>query len=113
MAERKRRQPIPVVIEERQTKQKPKREPWHPAPWDKPDAYALQALSRGEATPDQQKRALKWIIYNACMTYERTFIAGNPDASQVIAGRREAGLDIVKLLNLNLGALSGATQEKT
>lgn len=79
---------------------KPLREPWHPADWDKPDAIAMQALQRGEATPDQQIRALKWIVNAAAMTYDETFVAGQQDVSAFLAGRRSVGTQIVKLCNV-------------
>lgn len=75
---------------------------WGPAPYTEADAASLQALQLGKADEAQQKRALNWIIRNACLTYEEPFVAGQPDVSQNMAGRRSAGLQIVKLCNLNL-----------
>ena len=75
--------------------------PWAPAPWEEADVLAIQAVDKGVASADQQKRALHWIIYSACRTYEHTYVHGHPDASRVVEGKREAGLDIVKLCNLN------------
>ena len=40
--------------------------PWLPPKWDVPDAGALQALARGDASPAQQQRALDWIVTAAC-----------------------------------------------
>lgn len=71
-------------------------------PWEKADAYALQALERGEADPQQQRRALAWIINSACATYD---YCDQPDKERLAAifeGRRFAGLNIVKLIKLNL-----------
>lgn len=84
---------------------KPKREPWHPAAWDIADAVAVQALSRGEATPDQQKLALNWIITSAAMTYDETFVPGQADVSDYLAGRRSVGNQVVKLLHVNTAVL--------
>lgn len=84
---------------------KPTREPWHPAPWDNGDAVAIQALERGEATADQQKRALAWIINAAAMTYDETFVAGQQDVTAFLAGRRSVGTQVVKLLRINTRAL--------
>ena len=81
---------------------------WLPAEWENGDASSLQALSRGEASPDQQKRALDWIIVKACMTYEPEYKPGGVDAERDschAAGRRWAGLQVVKLLKLNLSKL--------
>lgn len=80
------------------------------AKWDIPDASALQALARGEATPDQQKRALNWLIYNACGTYEMDY-RPDPREHAVVSGKRMVGLEIVKLLKINIAALSKANHE--
>jgi hypothetical protein len=81
------------------------REFWHPALWELPDASALQALQRGEADADQQRRALDWILRAAAGTYEWTFVAGQPDVSQHLEGRRSVGLQIVKLLKVDIAAV--------
>lgn len=75
-----------------------------PPPWDLPDASAMQALARGDATPEQQKRALDWIIQKACGTYDLDY---RPDAREhaFVSGRRFVGLEIVKLLKVNIGKL--------
>ena len=82
--------------------------PYFQVTWDIPDASALQALARGEATPDQQKRALDWFINRGAMTYEPTFHPGMPDASAFSEGRRFVGLQAVKLLHLNISQLRKA-----
>lgn len=83
----------------------PIRERWLPAEWDSPDAASLQALVRGDATPEQQKRALNWIVNSAAGTYEHTFVPGSHDQSTYLEGRRSVGLQIVKLLKVDLAAL--------
>lgn len=81
------------------------REPWHPADYDPADATALQALERGEADPEQQKRALRWVLIAAAMTYDETFVPGQPDVSAFLAGRRSVGTQVVKLLKISVRAL--------
>lgn len=71
------------------------------APWEPADASAMRALERGEATPEQQKRALSWIINVGAATYNQSFTPGQPDASAFAEGRRYVGLQIVKLLHIN------------
>lgn len=85
------------------------REAWLPPDYELADAYALQALSRGEADAAMQQRALKWVIEKACGTYEHVF---RPEALEMAyaEGRRSVGLAIVKLLRLNTAAL---TRERT
>lgn len=82
-----------------------------PIDWDLPDAAALQALSAGTATPEQQKRALNWIVYKACGTYDLDY---RPDDREhaFTSGRRFVGLECVKLLKINTGALSAAKSNK-
>lgn len=75
------------------------------AQWEKADAYAIQALEKGEATAEQQKRALSWIVNNACLTYD---FCNKPDQERLAAifdGRRFAGLQIVRLIKFNLSKL--------
>lgn len=82
-----------------------------PSKWDLPDASALQALARGNADEAQQKRALDWIIKNACGTYDLDY---RPDAREhaFVSGRRFVGLEIVQLLHINVGALRTAKQNQ-
>lgn len=68
------------------------------------DIHAFQSLARGEATPAEQKRALDWMI-RAANTYEVSFHPDSERLSAFAEGRRFVGLQIVKLLNLNLSKL--------
>ena len=79
-----------------------KEQPWLPADYDEADAYALQALSRGEAQPHQQARALKFIVNDLCGTYDLSYRPGsNGERDTAFAeGGRAVGLQIVKLLAL-------------
>jgi hypothetical protein len=81
------------------------RQPWMPAEWEPADVSAVQALNRGDASPDAQRRALKWIIERAAMTYDQSFVPGQPDVTQFIEGKRSVGNQIVKLLKLDLAAI--------
>lgn len=84
----------------------PQFEPWKPAVWEIPDAAAIQALQRGDASADQQQRALKFIVNTLAGTYDGSFRAG-ADGDRVSAfaeGKRHVGLQIVKLANISLAA---------
>lgn len=84
------------------------RSPWMPPPWTKADAYALQALARGEASPDMQRRALEWIIQQAAATYDEPYRPGGVEGERdttLSLGRAFVGRQIVKLLNLNLAKI--------
>lgn len=74
--------------------------------WELADVIAVQALEKGTATEEQQKRALNWIINKACWTYESTFSPVREHDSSFAEGRRFAGLQIVKMLKINAAALA-------
>jgi hypothetical protein len=78
---------------------KPTVQPWHPAPYDEADVYAIKALVAGVANEGQQKRALGWIINTLCGTYDLSFRPGDGgDRDTVFAeGKRHVGMQIVKL----------------
>ena len=73
--------------------------PSGPAEYQIADVDAVKAVAAGHASPGQQKRALDWIIKAAAMTYDETFVAGEGDVTAFLAGRRNVGLQIVKLIN--------------
>ena len=80
--------------------------PWKPAKWELADAGALQALMRGDASKDQQMRALKWVIETAAGAYDMSFRPGDSSRETDFAeGRRFVGLQIVKLVKMNLSEL--------
>lgn len=87
------------------TNPRKKRPPIPPAKWDIADVSALQALEQGKATPEQQKRAIMWIVNNACLTYDFCDQPESDRLSAIYDGRRFAGLQIVKLIKLNMAAL--------
>jgi len=60
------------------------------------DVAALKAL----AGDKRHERALRWIINEACLVYDEAFVPGQPDMTANRQGRRSAGLQIVKLINL-------------
>jgi hypothetical protein len=91
---------------EKKPKQGPYR-PHHPAEYDVADVSAIQALKRGDATPDQQRRALKWIIENNSRTYDLPYFDDDEGgrASAFAAGKAYVGQQIVKLSKLDVAEL--------
>src|SRR5258707_423599 len=84
---------------------------WLPPKWELADAGAMQALSRGEASSDQQKRALDWIINAACATYDMWFEPGGEEGGRATdfgEGRRMVGGEIINLIKVNLSKLRTA-----
>jgi len=74
--------------------------PWLPPDYDPADISALQALVKGTASPEQQQRALNWIIYKAADTYGFTYRQNDRDHA-FADGRKFVGQQLVKLLSLN------------
>lgn len=77
-----------------------RREHWHPPEYEKEDVRAIQAVAQGNASEDEQRRALDWIINSAASTYDEPFRPGSQDAVNYMLGRRSVGLAIVKLIRL-------------
>ena len=81
---------------------------WLPAQWDLADASAIQAIARGDANDDQQRRALRWILVQACQVDEPSYCPGADEGrrdSDHHEGRRWVGIQIRKLLNIAVSKL--------
>jgi len=89
-----------------------KNAPWFPPPYEKADAKAIKMLADGTATPEQQQRALRWIIENACGTYNLSYHPTSDRDTSFAEGRRFVGLQIVKMLKINLSALRDGPTEQ-
>jgi hypothetical protein len=76
-----------------------------PAPFDLPDVAAIQAVYRGEATADQQKRAMDWIIKGAAQIGGQSYRAGDSHATAFVEGRRFVGAQILSLLEMSMEQL--------
>ena len=83
------------------------KEPYAPPDFELADAASLQALQRGEATEEQQKRALDWIVKTAACTYDLSYRPTDNGDTDFAEGKRFVGLSIVKLLNINIAKLRG------
>lgn len=75
--------------------------PIAPAKYTNADVAAIKAVAAGNASPDQQRRALKWVVHDVARTYDETFVPGQPDSSDHLSGRRNVGLQIMKLVNVD------------
>ena len=87
-----------------------KTSPWYPPPYEIADISAIRCVATGTATPEQQQRAMKWVIEIACATYEMSYRPSGDRDTSFAEGRRFVGLQIVKLLRLDLSLL---TREKS
>lgn len=86
-------------------------EPHDPAFYDLADAAAVQALARGNATPEQQQRAIKWIV-SAAGTYDLSYRPDSSRATDFSEGKRWVGSQVVKLTNIDLSALKEKLRQK-
>lgn len=85
--------------------------PFFMCPWDVTVAAAAQAVQRGDATAEQQRAFLKWLIHTAAGTYESTFHPDSDRGSAFAEGRRFVGLQTVKLLAISTKAFSTRDKE--
>lgn len=65
------------------------------------DVTAIQLLEQGECPPDLQKRALEWIVFEACKTYDLSYRPGDTHETAFAEGRRFVGLEIVSMLKID------------
>lgn len=80
--------------------------PWLPPAYEPEDVHAIQALARGIANAEQQRRALAWIIERAAGTYEMSYRPGGEDGARdtiFAEGRRFVGNQVVKMTKLKTG----------
>lgn len=85
--------------------------PHIPAKWELADASAIQALVAGTAEPEQQKRALDFIINNICGTYDLSHFPDSDADTRFALGKQFAGQQIVKLTKVNLATLRRTTND--
>lgn len=82
--------------------------PWMPVKYLKADVAAIQAMKRGEATADQQVRAIEFIVGTISdrngMSYRPGGVDGARDTT-FAEGRRFVGNQIVKLTNIPLSKI--------
>lgn len=98
-ATRKRREEGPWVLPP----------PWLPADYEVADVVAVQSLHAGTANSDQQQRALKWIVREACGYADLGWHPLDAHNASFAAGRRFAALQIEKLIHLDRSILGGKT----
>lgn len=79
-------------------------EPWAPPEATVSEVAAIKALAVGNASPDQQRRALDFIIERVAGTYEEVYCpgdGGNRDTAYAL-GKRRVGTYIVSLLSADI-----------
>lgn len=79
----------------------PKAQPCFQFDADLADIAAVKALNRGDASPEQQKRGLDWIVTQLCAIRGTTFQPDNPHATAFAEGRRWVGLKLALAITLS------------
>jgi len=77
---------------------------------NKADAVAIRAVAQGDASPDQQRRALEAIVGRIACTDDLSFRAedhGGMFETAFAEGKRYVGLQIRKLITTPLHILTG------
>lgn len=67
-----------------------------PAAYDREVLYAFRALFEGVANDGQQKRAMEWLLLNACHLGVTSFAATERETS-FMEGERHVGLQIARM----------------
>ena len=78
--------------------------PWKPPHWELADATALKQLAAGAASPEQQKRALGYIMNTLCSINDWAYRPGGEDGERdthLALGRQFVGHMISKLLRID------------
>lgn len=77
--------------------------PWMPIKWDNAHARAIQMLEQGQATPEQQKMILEYILLEICKINDMAYFPESRDTDFSL-GKQFVGQQILKLLKVNLAA---------
>lgn len=69
------------------------------------DVHAIKALAAGTANEDQQDRAYRWILSDACQVRNVSYVRGDSHETAFNEGRRFVGLEIIKMTAASLDEL--------
>lgn len=97
------------MVEERDLATFLPRNPWEPAPFDRADMAAIKALRDGTATPDQQQRALGFILFMSGYRINQ-YRPGSARDSDFASGLAWVGNQIETILALRMPSHSDTEQ---
>ena len=100
-----REQPESGRPEQPRVKRLPPGTPWAPVAFEPADASAVQALYAGTADPQQQRRALLWVIEQAAGREDFHYHTSDRDTA-VALGRAFVGQQVRKLLLVNVSRIT-------
>lgn len=72
---------------------------------DIPIITAIKAMMKGDATPDQQRMGMEWIVNSLSMLGEQSFDAENDRVTAFNEGRRFVGAQIKRVEKLPIGVI--------
>lgn len=84
-------------------------------PAEKTAVRAIKALAEGAASPEQQRIALNYIQFRLAAAGEQTWVPdalGGERASSFMAGRREVGLALEKIVALPMEVMFGPEDDE-
>ena len=84
---------------------KNKHAPYLPVEYDAADIGAIQALARGDAPPETQQRALKWIIETVAGAYDLSYRPESDRDTAFAEGKRYVGLQLIKATKILISRL--------
>lgn len=84
--------------------------PWYPTKYSVADVVAFQAIEKGEASPDQQKRVVEWLVSLTGLN-DLSYRPDSQRDTDFAEGKRFVGLQIRKMLILNPKALMLHTEK--
>lgn len=84
---------------------KPKHAPYLPVEYKAADIGAIQALARGDATPEMQRNALKWIIETVAGAYDLSYRPESDRDTSFAEGKRFVALQLLKCMKIHISQL--------
>ncbi len=77
------------------------------------DIQALRALEQGQASPDQQRLALRLVTVKLSGVYDQAAVIGHTDQTYFRSGRSFVGQMLMKFLRADLTQLLGEPHAET
>lgn len=74
--------------------------PYAPVEYTEKEIRYIQALARGDASPEAQKAALKWIVNDVCKAWDLSYRPESQRDTDFAEGKRFVGLQLFKMLSL-------------
>jgi hypothetical protein len=90
----------------------PKQEPWSPVELTSDKAAVFQAIAAGNASEEQQKRFMSWLMTQVCCVNDLEFRPDSFSSTSFASGKRYVGTQLQKHLSASVGALQKREEKK-